>query len=74
MVQIEECSYCGRDVVVQAVPAVADEKTWAHLTVVHASTCEWVSTRAFRRDEVPVQDPAPCAACTTPCAPPERSF
>lgn len=47
-----DCSYCGAsDLPPQVeVPAVDDEAAWVAAARDHASTCEWVATRAHRME------------------------
>jgi hypothetical protein len=45
-----ECLYCGRDSDLDATPAVDDDAAWGALARDHAADCEWVVTRAHRRD------------------------
>lgn len=49
-----ECTYCSRDVPAagtdKAVPALDDDDAWDALAHHHARGCEWVVTRAHRRD------------------------
>lgn len=45
-----ECAYCARDVHETAIPALGDSGGWAELASEHAADCEWVLTRAHRRD------------------------
>ena len=33
-----------------AVPAVDDDAAWAALEIQHGKNCEWIATRAHRRD------------------------
>lgn len=52
-----ECSYCGADVPGLAVPEMHDDAAWGTLAAQHNPKCEWVETRAHRRDGV-CQHPA----------------
>lgn len=46
----EECMYCGAVVPVEEPPKVGDDEEWRRLAVVHNWGCEWVETRAHRRE------------------------
>jgi hypothetical protein len=49
-----ECAYCSRDVpaanATDCVPAVDDDEEWESLAAHHLPSCEWILTRAHRRD------------------------
>jgi hypothetical protein len=46
----DECVYCGTIVPEVDVPEVDDEEAWEGLACFHAPGCEWVLTRAHRRE------------------------
>lgn len=49
----DECAYCGCLVVGDApVPATDDDAGWEDLKGDHARGCEWIATRAHRREAV----------------------
>jgi hypothetical protein len=48
--QLAECVYCGRDAELVPVPAVDDDDAWEALAADHAPGCEWIRTRAHRRE------------------------
>lgn len=51
-----ECGYCMRIIPAddyQVVPAANDQTEWARLATQHESDCEWVTTRAYRRNVAP---------------------
>jgi hypothetical protein len=53
MCEFEECAYCGANIVgsdVGRVPAVDDDEAWERLAAEHDPECEWIATRAHRRD------------------------
>ena len=46
-----ECHYCGYDAPeIDAVPDVNDDEAWLALEADHDPDCEWICTRAHRRD------------------------
>lgn len=50
----EECADCLADVDSGlGVPAVSDDEAWEDLATQHRDDCEWIATRAHRR-EAPV--------------------
>ena len=60
-----ECAYCSADVPYDvrgedAAPAVEDDIAWIDLAHHHLPSCEWILTRAHRRD-VPALTPADTA-------------
>lgn len=55
-----ECAYCGLWVENGEVPSHYDDDAWADLAEQHRDDCEWIHTRAHRRD-VPA-DGAPRAS------------
>lgn len=60
-VEMVECAYCSRDVPVDgSTPALDDDATWTDLAAHHLPSCEWILTRAHRRD-VPALTPAETA-------------
>jgi len=48
----EECAYCGKEIPAHKleVPAEDDEEAWEALAKYHRDWCEWITTRAHRRD------------------------
>ena len=48
----EECAYCNREIPANKVnaPAEDDEEAWEALAKYHREWCEWITTRAHRRD------------------------
>lgn len=49
--RLSECAYCGGDVTeTYDIPAPDDSAAWARLAADHAADCEWVATRAHRRE------------------------
>jgi len=47
----EPCAYCHAEIPDgEPVPALDDEETWMVLALDHADDCEWIRTRAHRRD------------------------
>jgi hypothetical protein len=56
-----ECAYCSQESEpCSAVPAVDDDDAWTDLAAHHLPSCEWILTRAHRRD-VPRLTPAETA-------------
>ena len=60
-----ECAYCSADVPgdvrgEEAPPAVDDDVAWIDLAAHHLPSCEWILTRAHRRD-VPALTPTDTA-------------
>jgi hypothetical protein len=53
-VDLVECAYCGQDVPGLAwgkkLPAPDDDDAWLERAEGHAEGCEWIVTRAFRRE------------------------
>jgi hypothetical protein len=48
------CIYCGAEIEnSQEVPAVQDDAAWETLARKHAEDCEWIATRAHRREDQP---------------------
>jgi len=48
------CMYCDLDIEETSdtlVPGVRDDEQWAELAKEHAPDCEWILTRAHRREE-----------------------
>lgn len=50
--RLGECAYCRREVVAGEVPDPDDDAAWEELADQHDDDCEWVATRAHRRDPV----------------------
>ncbi len=51
----EECLYCRCQIEnADTVPAINDDEAWEKLAVDHADDCEWILTRAHRR-QTPVE-------------------
>lgn len=50
----DECDSCGRSVLVrdEPPPAPDDDAAWAELASKHNDGCEWVCTRAYRREPI----------------------
>ena len=52
-----ECIYCGwthqPDPATAPVPRVDDDAAWSTLAETHATDCEWITTRAHRREAPP---------------------
>jgi hypothetical protein len=50
---VVECAYCARDVADfthEPPPAPSADDAWAELAKWHAPDCEWIATRARRRE------------------------
>lgn len=48
---VDECAYCSREVAAHGdVPALDDDAEWAERAKEHSPDCEWIATRAHRRD------------------------
>lgn len=47
---MSECIYCGYDTEQTDPPALGDNEGWDKVATEHADHCEWILTRAFRRD------------------------
>jgi len=46
-----QCLYCDTESAPQgAVPAAGDVEAWDRLATAHDPACEWIATRAHRRD------------------------
>ena len=44
-----EYVYCNHEIQdVTIIPNVDDDETWEQLSTEHASSCEWIATRAHR--------------------------
>jgi hypothetical protein len=53
MCEFEECAYCGTEIVgadMGRVPELDDDEAWERIAAEHAPDCEWIATRAHRRD------------------------
>jgi len=51
MSELVNCIYCGLDTPeLQEVPAVDNDEAWERLALEHEAGCEWIATRAHRRD------------------------
>lgn len=51
MDDLAECLYCGADTKERdPVPSVGDDEAWGRLAAEHRAGCEWIQTRAHRRD------------------------
>lgn len=51
--QSVECLYCGQMVKLEdsgEVPAQSDDEAWERIAANHAPDCEWVTSRAHRRE------------------------
>ena len=54
--QATECVYCGYTIPGgETVPSVDDDAAWAKLAAQHSAGCEWVITRAHRRQAEEVE-------------------
>lgn len=62
ILETEECEYCSMDVVCDdaPIPDMDDDAAWIDLARHHLPGCEWILTRAHRRD-VPTLTPAETA-------------
>lgn len=50
---LTECAYCSADVEqIEPVPGPEDDAAWRAQAMEHHRGCEWVTTRAHRRDPV----------------------
>lgn len=50
--EVSICAYCTATVPAdEGVPALRDDAAWTALGADHAEGCEWIATRAHRRDE-----------------------
>lgn len=61
---VTECAYCGRTVPAShdgAPPRAEDDAAWGRIADHHASTCEWVATRAHDGRHIANDDD--CASC-----------
>ena len=56
-----ECIYCGATDLEHAgkIPALADDEAWTEIAEEHRDDCDWIATRAHRRD--------PTASTSTVC-------
>jgi len=53
---VTECAYCAHEVQADdygTVPAADDDAEWTRLAPQHTGDCEWISTRAHRRNVAP---------------------
>jgi hypothetical protein len=49
--RVIECAYCSREhALPESLPDADDGKAWSELAVEHDDDCEWIATRAHRRD------------------------
>ena len=48
--EVSPCIYCGHVVKARSVPPASDDAAWISIAEEHADGCEWVVTRAHRRD------------------------
>jgi hypothetical protein len=46
-----ECTYCGATDCTDSVPDVTDDAAWAALASEHNYNCEWIITRAHRKEQ-----------------------
>lgn len=52
-IQTTECAYCSSEIPAdqsEIVPDIDDDDSWANLELSHAKECEWIATRAHRRN------------------------
>ncbi len=49
--RVIECADCGREhALPDSVPDADDDEAWGELAAEHDDDCEWIATRAHRRD------------------------
>lgn len=55
---VEPCAYCGESISygegLREVPDVDDDEAWERLGKAHVRGCEWITTRAHRREDAGV--------------------